>query len=372
MSMKINRLLNPHFYVHGHSLLFRQQNVLCKYIFYVKGAKTMEVKQTVIKCITAILCVIAICVTSVSGVNKICDANMEIAQNRADKSTTLTDSEEIIQENDNVSGNGITGTDEDNAEANETTAPETGENETNQTISQNSGYIEKANDKAQQPSDSKIPSTKAEIINVYNDAIRKAVNGKVGFKKYRISDNEVVPLKALEVFASVKDKVYRFMGIGEENALNRVVEKGKWGEIAMLNVSRLTESDINNATCKKAGANYDIVIYLNDGSGSASKSNPVTQPNTPLDKSGICVGIKDVNEYDHKSATVIYDAVKGTYENSSVKESYLNAVVKATINSSTNQIVSLNVDWSLKVNIKIMINVDATADSHVKYSNFKY
>jgi hypothetical protein len=216
------------------------------------------------------------------------------------------------------------------------------------------------------------PKSPDEILNYYNNAVNKAVSSKVGFSKTRITDNEKIDGSV--VLQPMKDLVYQFMGIGAENAYTATVAKGKWGDVAFLCNSNLTASDITSVTCTQSGDNYVITLRLKNGSSAADKSNPTTPANTSLDKCGICVGTVDKAYYDHKTASVIYNAIAGTFAGAKIKENYSNATVKATINSDTDNLVSLVVEWNQEVTLSKLTGMSAAASgiSHVTYKDFKY
>lgn len=72
----------------------------------------------------------------------------------------------------------------------------------------------------------KAPSSTADILNYYNAATKAAVSGKVGFAKHRETKNEKIEANA--VVKQFKSLIYKFMGIGAENAYNETVTKGQW------------------------------------------------------------------------------------------------------------------------------------------------
>ena len=216
------------------------------------------------------------------------------------------------------------------------------------------------------------PKTSAEIIDFYNTAVNKAVSSKAGFTKTRITDNE--NMDGSMGLQAMKDLVYQFMGIGVENAYTEKVTKSKWGDVAFLYNSKLTASDVTSVTCTQSGDNYVITLRLKNGSSAADKSNPTTPANSSLDKCGICVGTVDKAYYDHKTASVIYDAVAGTFAGAEIKENYSNATVRATINSDTGKLVNLVIEWNQQVEISKLLGMSAAASgvSHVTYKDFKY
>ena len=219
---------------------------------------------------------------------------------------------------------------------------------------------------------SQKPADGIETLNYYNRAINKAVSGKVGYQKTRVTDNEKMDGSA--ALQAMKSLVYKFMGIGAENAYNETVEKGKWGDVAFLTNSKLTVGDVTSATCVEKGSHYIITLTLKSGSSVATQSSHSTPANQSLDKCGICVGSEDKAYFDHKTGSVIYDALDDVYPTAEIKETYTNAKVVATVDSSTGNLVSLVVEWNESVTLSKLLGMSATASGvcHVTYNNFKW
>lgn len=217
------------------------------------------------------------------------------------------------------------------------------------------------------------PSSTADILKYYNAATKAAVTGKVGFTKHRETKNEKIEANA--VVKQFKNLIYKFMGIGSENAYNETVTKGQWDSDARkqyLRTSTLGTGEVTSATCKQSGSNYIITINIKNGNSYATKGTATC--NAPLDKSGICVGDEDKGYYDHKRASCIYDAIDDVYGNAKVTESYSGAVVTATVDAATGHFVKLDVKFNISVTIDLGVagTPTATGTSYVSYSNFKY
>ena len=323
----------------------------------------MELKHTIIKCVTAVLCVIAICITSSVGIGKICDARKSTGN--SNNTNSSSNSEPVTDVNGepvtDVNGEPVT----DPTAVDPTAVDPTATTAAGETTKANGN-----NTTNPQQSGSKMPSSTADIINYYNTATAKVVSSKAGYSKTRVTDNEKMEAPAL--LQAFKSLVYKFMGIGAENKYSEDVAKGNWGDRAYIFASKLTAADVSAAKCTASGSNYLITLNLKDGSSTASKDKPETQPTAALDKCGICVGTTDKGYYDHKTASVIYSAIAGTYASAKVDESYSNAKVTATINSANGQMVSLKVEWNIAVSIVIAGTANATGTSHVNYTNFKF
>lgn len=216
-----------------------------------------------------------------------------------------------------------------------------------------------------------MPTETKDIIEYYNTALSKAVDAKVGFNKLRYVDNE--KLNAGILLKTFGDVMYQFMGIGAENKYTMDVTKGQWESDLphqYLRKSTLSEADVTKATCTENGEEYTIVFNVKGGSSYADKKSKSN--NSPIDKCGICVGDGDKSYFDHKTAVVIYDAIDDILGGAKVSESYDNATVKAVINSTTGNLVSLTVEYNIDVEIDVAGGGNATGSAHIFYKNFKY
>mgnify|MGYP000036202016 CR=1 FL=1 len=130
----------------------------------------------------------------------------------------------------------------------------------------------------------KTPSSTADILNYYNAATKAAVSGKVGFAKHRETKNEKIEANA--VVKQFKSLIYKFMGIGAENAYKETVTKGQWDTDTnkyFLRASTLGTGDVTAASCKQSGSNYIITINIKNGNSYATKGTaprPATLPST--------------------------------------------------------------------------------------------
>lgn len=339
----------------------------------------MEFKNTLIKSITAVLCVAAICISAVIGVGKIGDAKIEAAKASGTASSAGTQSGDTTPFEDGTTEDTAAPADEatsDAAQDQDAAADASADSTaTDAEAPQQSSDSSSSSDAApasssSSSSSSSMPTTTAAILSYYNNATAKVVSTKAGYSKTRVVDNEKI--EANLIFKQFKSLIYQFMGIGADNKYTENVAKGKWGENPYFLASKLSASDVTGAKCVKSGSDYVITINVKNGSSAANKSKPTTPANAPLDRTGICVGTEDKARFDHKTASVIYDAIQGTFKNADVKESYNNAVVKATINASTGNISSLTVTWNMNVTIDIGGAASASGISHVTFSNFKY
>ncbi len=328
------------------------------------------VKRTLVSALAAIICVFLITNAISSGVQTYADAMKEAAESVASESglneEVGLDEQLGLDESTGDAGNAGDASTGDVGDSSTGDAGNAGDASTGDSSTGNAGNAGGANQGQSKPADG------IATLNYYNKVMAQAASVKPGFDKTRVTDN--AKMEGSAGLQAMKDLVYKFMGIGEENKYTAKVEKGKYDEEPLLNASKLTASDVTAATCTQSGNNYVITLKLKSGSSSADKSNPTTPANTALDKTGICVGDRDRSEYDHKTASVIYSAIGGTFASAVVKESYSNATVVATVDVATGNLVSLVVEWNQKVELSklVAMSADASGVSHVTYSNFKY
>ena len=217
----------------------------------------------------------------------------------------------------------------------------------------------------------KAPTDKAEILKLYNDATAKVASKKPAFSKKRQTKEGVydagVALKA------VKGVVYKFMGIGEENAYVKDVAKNDGEYNHYFQKSTLTASDIKDASCTlNSDGSYDVTIKVKDGSSYTEGGNG-DKYNAPLDKSGISAGKGDKGYWDHKTAQNVYAAIGEVAPNAVIDEKYSGATVKATIDKDGN-ITKMEVTFDLDFNISKVYGASghATGTTTVSFKSFKW
>ncbi len=242
----------------------------------------------------------------------------------------------------------------------------------------------KKDDKTTTAKKDDMPESKKEILDYYKKAVNKVNDSKAGFTKTRSSkaDKFNVP-GALSAF---KGMIEKFMGIGSSNKYEVTVAKGTFGGKIKADASgkdqryyylapvKLSESDIKDADCKKEGDNYVITLKLKDGQSAAGKG--VTTVNkSSIDKCGLCVGDRDIDIFDHKTAEIMCSAMD-SFDNKNVNEKTSNCKVVAKINASTGKMVSVKVTFDLDCSFKVKFlgshNVEAVGTTTVEYKSFKW
>lgn len=327
-------------------------------------------KKTVIQCVTALLCVIAVAVTSVISVGKISTAKVDAAKAAAANSSTSGDPSTDPSANPSA---------DPSAPADPSADPSATDpsNAADPSATDPSNPASPATPSASKPGKSgtasKVPSTAADIAAYYNAAVNKAVNSKAGFSKKRVTSISNLNGGKLMEMKIVVDTVNDFLGVGTTNYKNT---KGKVGEISKASLSA---NDISSSTCKQSGDNYVITMTLKNGTSKASSAGK--SDSTALARTGLYSGVGDKKAYDYKNAGNIFDGLNNADGASveSVVENNKNIKITATINSKTGNLVSLHIsyDWDValtKVKYTIVTIKSATGDAKtsVDFTNFVF
>lgn len=327
-------------------------------------------KKTVIQCVTALLCVIAVAVTSVISVGKISTAKVDAAKAAAANSSTSGDPSTDPSADPSV---------DPAAPADPSANPSVTDpsNAADPSATDPSNPASPATPSASKPGTSgtasKVPSTAADIAAYYNAAVNKAVNSKAGFSKKRVTSISNLNGGKLMEMKIVVDTVNDFLGVGTTNYKNT---KGKVGEISKASLSA---NDISSPTCKQSGDNYVITMTLKNGTSKASSAGK--SDSTALARTGLYSGVGDKKAYDYKNAGNIFDGLNNADGASveSVVENNKNIKITATINSKTGNLVSLHIsyNWDValtKVKYTIVTIKSATGDAKtsVDFTNFVF
>ena len=329
-------------------------------------------KKTVIQCVTALLCVIAVAVTSVISVGKISTAKVDAAKAAASNPSASGEPSADPSADPSVdpaapadpsadpSATDPSATDPSNPASPAATDPA-------------SPATPSAAKPGKSGTASKVPSTAADIAAYYNAAVNKAVNSKAGFSKKRVTSISNLNGGKLMEMKIVVDTVNDFLGVGTINYKNT---KGKVGEISKASLSA---NDISSPTCKQSGNNYVITMTLKNGTSKASSAGK--SDSTALARTGLYSGVGDKKAYDYKNAGNIFDGLNNADGASveSVVENSKNIKITATINSKTGNLVSLHIsyNWDValtKVKYTIVTINSATGDAKtsVDFTNFVF
>ncbi len=329
-------------------------------------------KKTVIQCVTALLCVIAVAVTSVISVGKISTAKVDAAKAAASNPSASGEPSADPSADPSVdpaapadpsadpSATDPSATDPSNPASPAATDPA-------------SPATPSAAKPGKSGTASKVPSTAADIAAYYNAAVNKAVNSKAGFSKKRVTSISNLNGGKLMEMKIVVDTVNDFLGVGTINYKNT---KGKVGEISKASLSA---NDISSPTCKQSGNNYVITMTLKNGTSKASSAGK--SDSTALARTGLYSGVGDKKAYDYKNAGNLYDGINNADKASveAITENNKNIKITATVNSKTGNLVSLHIsyNWDValtKVKYTIVTIKSATGDAKtsVDFTNFVF
>ena len=332
-------------------------------------------KNTIFQCVTAIICVVAISVTGMLGLNKIADAKIEAAKLVADSSANGTVNNDVSTD---APADDNTATDAPVADDAVTDAP-SDDTATDAPVDDNTATDAPAADNnaaTQAPAADngpKAPATAAEITAYYNNAINKVVSSKAGFKKVRTTEMHNLDGGALLKIQLVVDMVNDFLGVGSDNWDN---QKGKQDN---LSKASLAAGDVKQASCANNNGIYTITMTLKDGNSSANASG--NSDNSPLQRSGVFAGKGDKKAYDYKNSENIHTAINGVDDCTaeSAIEKVTNAKITAVIDSKTGKLQSLTASWDWYVeltNVKYTIvgikSAKGNATTTVKLTNVQW
>lgn len=326
-----------------------------------------EAQSTLIKSIVAVLCVVALCLTTMSNIGKIADAKIAAAEkmyggNGASSESADDSSSDFGDTSSDVAADSGDSTD---ATAADDTTADTGDS-TAADSSTSSSDASTPSDNSSKPAANagSTQKSKAEIIKLYNDATAKAASKAVPFTKERNTVEK--KYEAGVALKASKDIVYRFMGVGEKYKFSKAAsEMNKENYFKYLQASKLTDADVTEATYTQSGANYTIVLKIKDGSSSVNGGKVVSSNNTPLDRSGLACGEHDKDYWDHKTAENVMSAIAEVpgCGSANINEKYSNAVITAVVNASTGNLVSITAKFDFHFDLDKVMGSSGVADS---------
>ena len=339
-----------------------------------KTPMDLDSKKTLFKSFTALVCVIAVCITAVVNTGKMCDAAKKAAEQRG-SAATETAGDDVAVDGEVPSDDAVvdevptdaTGEEvpTDAAPADDASAGTAGTDTSSSAGTATSGNKTTA-------ASSGIPTGVAQIVSYYNTATAKVAAKKAPFSKSRTTVEKTyeagLPLKAS------KGLVNKFMGVGDDNKFTKSVTSADADSYhKYFQASKLTASDVTNATCTKSGNNYTITLNIKNGSSSVKNGKVVSSNNSPLDRSGLACGDKDKDYWDHKTAENVMSAISDVAGSANISESYSNAVITAVVNASTGNLVSLTAKFDFKFELSNIMGSSgkSTASSTVSMTGFK-
>ncbi len=306
-------------------------------------------KKTVITCVTAVLCVIAVCVSSVLGINKISDATVEAAKYAPVSSSSSGNGGTTVD-----NGSGDVTPDDPSVTPETPTDPATGETDSTSADADNSSDTaapsaggNTGNSTSSNKSASSKPSTQAEILNYFNTSVNKVkTSSKGGVKNYeKNSQAGTFTLKGtLKSFSGVINSLVE-KNMGEKKGdTNRKLSKADMKALFPVEnenwSSKLTTANISNAALAEKNGKYVITITVKPdaasnnpthGTGNHGKAFSIVQVSTILENAGPLKSMLDGN----------------------VKIAYRNGKIVATIDPKTGNITHINYYyvWELDVTV---------------------
>ena len=204
-----------------------------------------------------------------------------------------------------------------------------------------------------------VPTDKADIVALYNDATKAAKNAKPGYKKTVTTELQNLEMGAIGKIEAVRGAVGSFLGEGTETI---TVAKGKASD--EIKQSTLTAADVTAATCKLSadGKYYEVTITVKNEKNPAKNSSALN---------------KFTNDYKDNKEMVDGLASEGA-STETIETTVKTATIKAKIAVDTKQFTSL--DYTLKIDclltkVKYMVSVKqvtGTVYTTVKYAGFAY
>lgn len=221
-----------------------------------------------------------------------------------------------------------------------------------------------------QQTDPAMPSTKAQILQFYNDAVNRAVDSRLSFVKRSHSEKDRFSLSpALAPFESrFKDAT----GVDQSADDVSVTPQSEAADAYEQYLRRpaLTEQDVRSAKCKltKDGL-YRIRLTLADG-GSCVEPGRNTYVSA-LDKCGITTADTTDTHPDHRNAQNVYEIVRCFSQDVRVSEQQTDGVITAFFRSDGTP-VQLTIRFTSTYNVKGLyeIGLNAKGITTVLYTQF--
>ncbi len=303
-------------------------------------------KKTVVTCVTAFLCVVAVCVSSVLGTNKLADAKIEAAKYAPASSSSSNGGSSSTE-----GGSGEVAPVDPAVDPEVPTDASTGEQETSAASadSGSSASSGTSGNSGSSASTSKAaaskPSTQAEILNYFNTSVNKVkTSAKGGVKNYEKNTQagSFTLGGPFKVFTSVINSlVDKNMG-EKEGDTNRKLSKADLKKYFPVEdeswSSKLTTANISSATLAEKNGKYVITIKVKSdalstnpthGSGNHGKVFSIVRVSTILENAG---GAKSLIE-------------------GNTQVGYRDGKIVATIDPSTGNLTHINYYYVWELNV---------------------
>lgn len=304
-------------------------------------------KKTVVTCITAVLCVVAVCISSVLGTSKLADAKVEAAKYAPASSSSSGNGGSAVND-----GSGDIISDDPSITPDTPTDPATGEPDgtaadanNDGTATPSTGGNTSGGSSTNKPAASKKPSTQAEILNYFNTSVNKVkTSSKGGVKNYE-KNSQAGSFSLSGIFKSftpiINSLVEKNMGEKEGDTNRKLtkadlkkdfpVEEESWS-------SKLTTANISSATLTEKNGKYVITIKVKPdalstnpvhGGGNHGKAFSIVRVSTILENAG---GAKSLIE-------------------GNTKIGYRDGKIVATIDPATGNLTHINYYYVWELNV---------------------
>ena len=228
---------------------------------------------------------------------------------------------------------------------------------------------EKKTEKAPDP-DPAMPTTAAQIIGFYNDAIGRAVDSRLSLaKRYRSKEDKFSLSPVLDPFKSrLRDDTGVKQNMDDVIVTPDSVDADRYEQI--LRRSSLTEADVKKAKCTltKTGL-YRIGMVLQDGESHVSPDK--NEYTSALDKCGIFAGDTMNLQYDHKTAQNIFEDVGEYASDIRIDEQQTNVKIVAVFRpDGTPMQLTIRFDTAYSIKSVYEIGLSAKGSTTVRYLQF--
>lgn len=205
------------------------------------------------------------------------------------------------------------------------------------------------------------PSSKADIVKLYNTAANTAASKKPGYSKTVNTSISNISMGALSKIKAVKEVVGDFLGEGKSSSK---VNKGSFDGVSLVK-STLTASDVASATCKLSADKKYYIVEITV----KNETNPLKG------KSALGRFTKDYKDVDEIRSGINEAGAK--VDGITIKTSAVKITAKIAV--GTNRFESLSHSFKMSAtltNVKYSIakvkSASANLSTTVSYSGFKY
>lgn len=297
-------------------------------------------KESIIKAVTALICVVVLCITSSVAVGNYSDAVKEAAN--------LTGSNAVgnvsADESEDTSANETVGISTD--EVLDSTADEAVDNNTEESTQADTTDV--ADNKAAATEKNGAPTAIADIVALFNESANKiktdAVKVVKNYEKRTVNEDKVSLPAGLE--SSAESLMKSFMGDDTEPIVYSTKEdiRNEYIVPGQSYVSKLQPSTVVKATCVDKGSTYEIYLKLKD------QTNP-----TEGNGVGAVCDVIETHEVAQKASFV-----------KRFDTTYYNCEIKATIDKATGRMTHTN--YKTPVVLDMTVNMFGTHDAAVGFT----